>query len=244
MARLVTLTLVVSLAGTGCSLKLEDRFAPSLQVAVERDLHLDEAAERTDDVDLRLRTRFESTFIRFDAEGELASTVDVEIDGVDLDVEGDVRGTGWGYRGRVSLMPGIVFPGSTFVAAVIGVEYSRLEIDLQPLGDSGADVRGDLDLGRLGIPLGVHVETTFDEAFTPFLEWTWIPSVAEYEPAQVGFDWAHALGLRASLGALLDLESDPWVEAGWRWTQSVSTAVVFEYEIALSGPYLGAGIRL
>ena len=255
------LCLAVSLMG--CTLKLEDKSAPSLELTLERDYDVVRWAEEEERSGwaatpprvkqgegdftgkaFRIRGQFSNTITWFDADGTLTSSAFSLGDQDFPQQEVPVRADGWRYRGRLALMPGLAFGGDRFfVAGLFGLEGDYMGMDLVSVEGPSEGVW--TEFGRLGVPVGFHAEATLAHAVTPYFTYAYAPTIASWGAASGGHTQTTKLAARLGPGSLASFFGHMlWVEGGWLWTASKGAAPpLFQYEINLSGPYGAIGLR-
>lgn len=261
-AIVAALSAILLAAGGGCTLTLKDTMAPSAQLDLEAQYELKRWGDDTvgwvpspaevkrkeisrSGVGLHVRGRLSNTFTWMDPDGTLES--DYFLYGQHKQYSEPVEADGWGYRGRLSIMPGFSFAGdSVFLSPFFfGVEgaYTGLEIrsKADPADGSWAD------LGRVGIPIGFHVEGTIAHAVTPYFTFAYVPTIYNGGAVLAGHDFTYEVGARLWPGSLAPVLGDGlWVEAGWLWTTSSGISDPFglvETRFEISGPFLGVGWR-
>lgn len=252
--------LVASLAA--CTLKLEDKSAPSFEFSLEADYDVvrwggDEKSgwaatppsrkqgrAKFSGTAFRIRGQFTNTLTWYDAEGTLTRGAfqlgDEEFPERAIPVKAD----GWRYRGRLALLPGFSFGGDKFfIAGLFGLEGDYLGMDLMSAEDPSLTVW--TEFGRFGVPVGCHVEGTLWHVATPYVTYAYVPTISSWGMASGGYTSATKLAVRLWPGSLLPaFGSLLWLEGGWQWTSSKGASLpFFEYEINLSGPYGGIGLR-
>jgi len=251
----------VAVGLAACTLKLEDKTAPSFEFSLETDYDVkrwggEEQSGRAGtppmrkrgDADhtgraFRIRGQFSNTFTWYDADGTLSSEA-FNLGGQDRTLEVPVKADGWSYHGRLAVMPGFAFGGDkVFVAGLIGLEGIYLGMDVANAADSSESMGADF--GWLGVPIGFHAEATLGHVVTPLFTYAYIPTISSYGLASGGNASTAKLGLRLWPGSLISaLGSFLWLEGGWQWTESKGAALpLLEYEIRLSGPYGAIGFR-
>jgi len=248
--------------GAGCTLNLKDTLAPSAQLHLETQHELKrwggekvgrvptppEVKETGTDrsgVGFQVRGRFSSTFTWMNPEGSLDS--DYVLFGDPHRCSEPVRASGWGYRGRLCLMPGLSLARDCLFLSpfFVGVEGSYVGLDIRGLGDT--PVASRLDLGRVGIPIGFHIEGTLASMVTPYFTFAYVPTLYNGGTALVGHDFTFELGARFWPGTVAPvLGTHLWVEAGWLWTNSTGTCDPFGFlqtDLEIGGPVVGIGWR-
>jgi len=255
----IALLLVVLVFTTACTLRLEDRVAPSARVSVEVDYDFSKnefvptppaikRGEGNGENFFHLRTAFDNTFISYDAEGSVE--VNYEPDkGPEVEESSPATAKGWGYKGSLHVMPGWSFGGDRFfIAPLVGLDLSILDMDVSfpELPDPVEDLdEGPFDFGRLTVPLGFRVETTIAHMVTPSFTWYWAPTIYEWETRLPGHDRVGQAAIRLWLGSIFKALGDhAWIEAGYRMT-TYKTGVIFLpidiYDFRFGGPFAGFG---
>ena len=134
---------LVSLMGSlaACTLKLEDKTAPSFEASLEADYDVirwggneksgwaapppKRKGEHADSsgTAFRIRGQFSHSVTWYNAEGTLTREA-FSFLGYDVPKEEvPVKADGWRYRGRLAAMPGFAFGGDKlFIAALVGLE--------------------------------------------------------------------------------------------------------------------------
>ncbi len=247
---------------TGCTLRLEDKSAPSFEFSLEADYDVvrwggeeksgwaatppGNKREQTGPAGtaFRVRGQFSNTFTWYDADGTLTRAAfhlgDQEVPEQKVPVNAD----GWRYRGRLALLPGLAFGGDRFfIAGLFGLEGDYLGMDLTNAEEPSETERAEF--GRLGVPVGCHVEATLAHAVTPYFTYAYVPTVSSWGLASGGHSQTSKLAVRLWPGSIASVFGPwLWVEGGWQWTESKGAAApFFDYEIDLSGPYGGIGLR-
>ncbi len=248
---------------TACSLRLEDKNAPSFEFSLEADYDVarwgggEEKSgwaatppERKQGEGgpagtvFRIRGQFLNSFTWYDADGTLSigafSLGDLEVPEQEVPVKGD----GWRYRGRLALLPGFAFGGDRFfIAGLIGLEGDYMGMDLTNVDNPSETERAEF--GWLGVPLGFHMEGTVAHVLTPSFTYTYAPTVASWGSAPGGHSQATKLALRLWPGSLAPFFGPwLWVEGGWQWTSKKSgVPPFFDFEMRLNGFYGAVGLR-
>jgi hypothetical protein len=258
--RVSLLWLVFTLAA--CTLKLEDKSAPSFEFSLEADYDVkrwggEEKSGRAatppqrkgEDAGhygttFRIRGQFSNTFTWYDAVGTLSSEA-FDLDGLEFPrLEVPVRADGWSYRGRLAVMPGFAFGGDRFfIAGLFGLEGEYLGMDLVNTSDPSVAAR--TDFGILGVPIGFHMEATLAHAVTPLFTYSYSPTVNTWGFGSGGHSSLAKLGVRLWPGSLASVfGSFLWLEGGWQWSTYEGVPAPFlRYEINLSGPYGAVGLK-
>jgi hypothetical protein len=248
---------------TACTLKLEDKNAPSLEFSLEDDYDVarwgggeeksgwaatpPERKQGEGDsagTAFRIRGQFSNTFTWYDAEGTISvaafSLGNRDFPGQSVPVKAD----GWRYRGRLALMPGFAFGGDRFfIAGLIGLEGDYTGMDLSIVGDP---LQSEwTEFGRLGVPVGCHIEGTLAHAVTPYFTYAYVPTISSWGLASGGHSQTTKLAVRLWPGSLASFfGSLLWVEGGWQRTENKGAAApFFDYEINLNGPFGAIGLR-
>jgi hypothetical protein len=141
-------------------------------------------------------------------------------------------------------MPGFAFGGDKFfIAGLFGLEGEYMGMDLTHTETPSETARAEF--GRLGVPVGCHVEATLGHAVTPYFTYAYVPTVYSSGLASGGHSQATKVAARLWPGALVSFFGPLlWVEGGWQWTSNKGAAPpFFDYEIDLSGPYGAIGLR-
>jgi hypothetical protein len=258
--RLSLVCIAASLAA--CTLKLEDKSAPSLEFSLEADYDVkrwggEERSGRAatppmrkrGDADhsgkaFRIRGQFSNTFTWYDAVGTLSSEA-FDLGGQEFPrLEVPVGADGWSYRGRLAIMPGFAFGGDKFfIAGLFGLEGEYLGMDLVNTSDPSMASR--TEFGILAVPIGFYLEATIAHAITPLFTYAYSPTVTTWGFGSGGHSSAAKLGARLWPGSLFSaLGSLLWLEGGWQWSTYDGVPSPFlRYEIDLSGPYGAIGLR-
>lgn len=253
MTRFMLLLLLVTLAfASACTLRLEDRVAPSARISLEVDYNVTAGGlaptppevkhgEGEGGNAFRVRTAFDNTFISYDAEGSFIGSL--EEWGLEVEEEIPAAAKGWGYRGSLLVMPGwSVGDDRFFIAPLVGLDLSILDMDLR-FPEAPEPNEGPFNIGRLTVPLGFRIETTIAHMVTPSFTWYWAPSVSEWEMGLPGADRVGQLAARLWLGSLTKALGDhAWIEAGYRMTTHKSKLAVIDiYDFRFDGPFVGFG---
>ena len=242
---------------SACTLRLEDKNAPSFRLSGETSFDITgvngrgtaptppqvKRGEGEGGHSLRIRMCLDNTLILYDAEGSY--DIDFDLWGSHFHHGTPARGEGWGYRGTFLLMPGWAIGNDRFfMAPLVGLDFSMLDMDLSfyPVGEKS--ITGPLEIKRLGLPLGFHVETTIAHLVTPSLTYSYISSLNEWDAGLPGHDRVAQFAVRLWPGSLSRGIGDQlWIEAGWRWTKHKTNNALFDYDFSLHGPFLGLGGR-
>jgi len=200
---------------------------------------------RRSGVGIQLRGKLSNTFTWMNPKGSLDS--DFSIDDTHYQDSLPMEARGWGYRGRLCIMPGLSFVNDNlFLSPVfVGVDGNYIGLDLKEKGDPGSGSRAEF--GRVGIPIGFHMEGTIAYTLTPYFTFAYIPSVYNGGMALAGREFTFQVGARLWPGSFIPaLGKHLWVEAGWLWTSSrgYSDPVgLVETQFEISGPVGGIGWR-
>jgi hypothetical protein len=246
----------------GCTLRLKDTTAPSLQADLETQYEVSrwgdakvgfvptppEVKEKRISragVGFHVRARFSNTFTWTNPEGSLDS--DYTIFGEHHTSSIPMKASGWGYRGRLSIMPGFSFADDNlFLCPVfVGVEGNYMGLDLKEEGSPGTGSWANF--GRVGVPIGFHIEGTIVHTVTPYFTFAYIPTLYNGGAALAGHDFTFQVGARLWPGSLVPaLGNNLWVETGWLWTVSSGVSDPFgalQTDLEIGGPVVGLGLR-
>lgn len=256
--RVLALSFVLIFAG--CTLRLEDKKAPTFTGDLEFEYEvaswgrqklgfapsqpkIKASGDTIAGGGFRIRGCLSNTFTWTDPEGSL--DYDFTLNGKDFKGGEPVKAHGWRYWGRLLLMPGLsLAEDRIFLAGLVGVDVMYMELEFESSDDTS--MQGFGEFGRVGVPLGFHVEYTIARTVTPSITYAYIPNVSTWSLSFPGHDSMVELGLRIWPGSIIPaLGHYLWIEGGWIWTSSkgVSSLGFARYEIDISGPYGGVGLR-
>jgi len=230
----IVLAIIILGPGAGCTLRPTDNLAPSLEADLETQYELarwgdekvglvpsppevKEKGIRRSGVGLQVRGKMSNTFTWMNPEGTIDT--DYTLFGERHVSSEPVEASGWGYRGRMSIMPGLSFADDQvfFSPLFLGVEGSYIGLEIKEKGKPASGSWGDF--GQVGIPIGFHVEGTIARTVTPSFTFAYVPTIYNGGTALTGQDFTFQVAARLWPGSLIPaMGSHLWVEAGWLWT--------------------------
>jgi len=256
---------ILLLQGCTVNLKLTDNSAPFVRADLEADYELSRfggekqglaptppqvkaSGKDIQGIGLRVRGKFSNNFFWTNPEGSSETTIATPWGTIGEKEE--LTANGWGYWGRLLVMPGLTLWGDRiFLAGVTGLSGLYMHLPVYRKSTSTLAL-GESDAGTFGITLGGHLEWTIARTIAPSCTITWTPDLAHSGNPWLSKNsvWTTELGVRLWPGSLIPTVGDHlWIEAGYTWlslnTAAITGLINETTHIDMNGPSAGFGFR-